>query len=212
MMDITVKGLADYMTSNPAKQRKILKEFKYPALDEARAKIHYYREARDAVVAFHKGGRDRNWLIAQVAKLTGQSATATPSSQKRLRHNARALLAYATHFGDKKFEVLSKLNWKLTHSGVRISIQPDLHVRERDKEKVIKLEFSAHEPDERITKIIGQCMFEGARAADLNLPSSSVIFVDVSRGEVYKGARLGAYMRNDIHAACDTIADIWQKI
>ena len=211
-MDITVKGLADYMISNPAKQRKILKEFKYPTLDEARAKIHYYREAREAIVSYHKGGRDRSWLIGQAAKFTGQSASATPSSQKRLRHNARALIAYATYFANKKFEVLPKLKWALTHSGVRISIQPDLHVREMDKERVIKLEFSAHEPDQRLTRIIGQCMFEGARAAGLNLPSSSVLFVDVSRGEIYKGARLGAYMRSDIHAACDTIADIWPKI
>lgn len=212
MIEISMKGLADFMISNPAKQRKILREFKYPELDESRAKIHYYREARDTVLAFHKGSKEPNWLVAQADRLLDQGTASSSSSQKRLKNNARALAAYLNHFGSKQFEVLERLNLKLPYSSVRISIYPDLHVREKDKEKIIKLSFSVEKCDDRVPRIIGQCMFEAARAAGLNLPSASVLYIDVARGNIYKGARLGAYMRNDIHAACDTIADIWSRI
>ncbi|MDX6404590.1 MAG: hypothetical protein QOH70_2045 [Blastocatellia bacterium] len=154
MIEISVKGLADFMTANPARQRSILRDFKHPDLDEARAKIHYYREARDMGVVFHKGKHDRIWLMNQAAMLLGRATGSSAGAQKRLKNNARALTAYATNFGAKEFEVLPRLKWKLTHSGVQISIQPDLHVRETGKEKVVKLEFSVEEPEPRTAKIL----------------------------------------------------------
>jgi hypothetical protein len=211
-MNITVKGLADFMTANPARQRTILREYKYPNLNDARAKIHYYREARDTVVAYHKGNKDEDWLRAQIASLLTTANVSSAGAQKRLRNNARALTAYAKHFGGREFDVLAKLNWKLVYSGVSISVQPDLHVREKGTEKIIKLEFSVEEPEARAIKIISQCMFEAARTAGLNLPSASVLLFDVARGASHKGARLGAYLRRDVSAACDTIADIWPKL
>ena len=36
--------------------------------------------------------------------------------------------------------------------------------------------------------------------------------IDVARGRIYKGGRLGSLVRKDILAACDTIADVWPKI
>jgi hypothetical protein len=200
------------MTANPARQRTILREYKYPNLDDARAKIHYYREARDSVVAYHKGNKDEVWLRAQAMNLLATANVSSAGAQKRLRNNARALSAYEKNFGAREFEVLARLNWKLAYSGVDISVQPDLHVRERGAEKIIKLEFSVDEPETRAIKIISQCMFEAARAAGLNLPSASVLLLDVARGTSHKGARLGAYLRRDIDAACNTIADIWPKL
>jgi hypothetical protein len=53
MKTISMKGLADYMTASAVRQRKILREYKYPADAEAQAKILYYKEARETIAKFH---------------------------------------------------------------------------------------------------------------------------------------------------------------
>ena len=46
----------------------------------------------------------------------------------------------------------------------------------------------------------------------MRLTSSSVILLDIPRGEEHRGARMGARMRNDIEAACQNIEAIWDTI
>lgn len=49
MIKLTLKGLAKYVASSPAAQRKILQDFKCPAADEPFAMRVYYREAMDCL-------------------------------------------------------------------------------------------------------------------------------------------------------------------
>jgi hypothetical protein len=103
---ISLKGLADYMTASHTRQRTVLRQYKYPEEDEAQAKIIYYREARDRVAVLHRSDRDSNWLLQQAAQLDTLAAMSTGQTKTRLRHNARALRAYANHFGGSQFRDL----------------------------------------------------------------------------------------------------------
>jgi len=64
MISITLKGLAKFMMATPAKQRKILRDYKYPR-EEGQAMAQYYKEARDVVYSFHKNKRAKEWLMAK---------------------------------------------------------------------------------------------------------------------------------------------------
>jgi hypothetical protein len=55
-------------------------------------------------------------------------------------------------------------------------------------------------------------MFESLLSKNPGLPSSSVLMFDVARGDIHKGARLGARIAKDIDAACMNIAAIWPTI
>ena len=63
MIKLSLSGFADYMTANPHRQRAVLRAYKYPSEDESRAKIIYYREARDAIRLYHRRPRTGQWLI-----------------------------------------------------------------------------------------------------------------------------------------------------
>lgn len=211
MIRISLKGLAKFMTAGAAAQRKILRDFKYPD-PEGRAQAMYYREARDFIKAYHKHNRESSWLMEKSENLSLLSKAAVDQTKTRLAHNSRALREYERHFGEKEYEILEDLKLELIFSGVKISVYPDLHVREKDKEKIVKLEFSVEQPDAQIIKIISQAMFESASNHGLNLPSRNVIYLDVPRNTAYKGARVGARMRREIEAACENIKAIWDSI
>lgn len=212
MIRLTVKGLAEFMTSTPAKQRKTLRDFKYPDEDEPFARRLYYREAREHISAFHRRGRDRDWLrekaddVAELARLNGGQ------SEIRLRNNSRGIRAYERHFGARRFEVLDEVRMELRFADVRISVVPDLHVIEGKKEKIIKLDFGVKAPSPDIIRIVSQVMLEAARGVVGDLTSSSALYLDIGRGAEHRGARAGARTLRDIEAACETISAVWEGL
>src|SRR5262249_19128293 len=109
MKKLSIKGLADFMTASPSRQRTILRQYKYPDEDEPRAKILYYREARDRVAAHHSAGHHPSWLVTQAVSLEQLAANSTSRARTRLRHNARGLRSYAQHFGLKQYTVVGEL-------------------------------------------------------------------------------------------------------
>lgn len=212
MIKIGIKGLAKFMTSGAAAQRKVLGDYKDPD-PEGQAQAAYYREARSAVTKFHRDGRDVTWLEAEAAALlAGAQSAGKPQIATRLKNNARAIECYARNFSGVQYEVLPAVNLALTFGTVQVTVNPDLHIRENGKEKLLKLDFSDTEPEPDAIKIIAQAMFEAARADGLVLPSAQVLYVDVPRGVRHKAARLGARMHNNIEAACQNIAAIWPTI
>lgn len=212
MIKMSIKGLADYMTAEASRQRTILRQYKYPVEDDARAKIIYYREARDRIAAHHRGGQGVAALRARAAELQELANLSGGQTKARLNHNVRAIRAYIEHFAERDFEILNDLNLNLRYGDVSVNVHPDLHVREGNKEKIIKLEFGIEPPTPRVVKIISQMMFESAQLANLPVTSSGTLYLDVPRGVEHRGARLGARMRNDIEATCENISAIWERV
>ncbi len=212
MKQISIKGLAEFMAAGPSKQRTVVRRYKYPREDEARAMRIYYREARDVVEAHHRRGNGSSWLLDEATRLATLSDYLTGRSRTRLRHNVRGLRAYEAHFAGRPFEVLRGISAPLIFGDVRISVVPDLHVREGKNERVIKLEFGVNPPSDSEVKVISQLMFEAVHKAGLPLPAAGVLYLDVQRGKEHRGARAGSRMKSDIEAACKTISNIWDSI
>lgn len=212
MIKLSMWGLADYMTSNPAKQRSILRQYKYPGDDEARAKVLYYREARDIIAAYHGGDCVPDWLEERAIELDSLARLSTGRTKTRLRHNSRTIRDYAETFAGRKFEILQDVRLTWEHGGVRVSVVPDLHVREKRIERIIKLGFAKDEPDPARVKIAGQLMYQAAEDVGMGLNSAGVLFLDIARGLEYRGARAGSRTIADLQAACETIRDVWERL
>ena len=211
MIKIGIKGLAKFMTANSSKQRKILRDYKYPA-PEGKAQAGYYREARNLIVSFHRNRHDVQWLRERANTLHSSERQSSGPIKSRLGNNARALSRYANGFGEREFTILPEINLNLRYANVLISINPDLHVREGRQEKIIKLEFSKEIPDGKMIKIINQSIFEAQSLQGMNLNSSLVLFFDVHRGREYGGARVSSRIQREIEAACQNISDLWGGI
>ena len=212
MKKISVKGLAEYMTSSATAQRSILRQYKYPDEDSSRAKILYYREARDRIVAFHRTKKDPAWLLAEAASLNALAMLSAGRTRTRLNHNARALRDYNKSFGDKIYKILPDISLAVAYGDIRVTAFPDLHVREGTNEKIIKLDFSVERQPDEVARIICQVFFEAANLAGINLPSKNVLFVDVTRGRELKEARVRSRTLRNIEATCESISAIWDRI
>ena len=213
MISITVKGLAKFMTASLAQQRKVVRDFKYPKLDESAAQQKYYKEARVIITAYHKAGRLPEWLLQKAAQLQAMAQEQRSSrSRTRLNHNARAVRAYHQHFRRKQFEILQGESLYFDSGNVRVKVTPDLRVIESGVQKIIKLEFSSDEPSDHLVKIVSQVMYESANRNGTPFPSSSILYYDVPRGAAHKGARARTRMLGNIEAACATIENIWEAI
>jgi hypothetical protein len=213
MIRLSLKGLAKYIEGSPAGQRKVLQDFKFPDGDESYGMRMYYQDAVKKVLAFHRTNPGRDFLKNSATSLLAAAAAAEkPQTAQRLRHNARALKQYEEAFGARKFEILAPLKLSLAVGDVTVSVVPDLHVRERGKVKLLKLEFSTDEPSDQTVKILTQCLYEAAVPTMPDLVGSSAILLDVPRGRECKGARAGARMWREIEAACQTIAQVWPSV
>jgi hypothetical protein len=210
---ISVKALAEFMTSSPVRQRKIVEEYKYPHIpDEIQNRLLYYREARDRIAAYHYANQSASWLEEEAVHLERIALSLVGQTQTRFNHNARALRAYSQYFGVRKFSVLDDLNFKLQYADVSINIHPDLHISEKKKEKIIKLDFSVSDAEKEMLTIVTKIMHEGAQRNQLNLPSSAVLYFDVTQGIEYKGSALGTQMEKNVEATCYTISAIWDSL
>jgi hypothetical protein len=212
VIKISIRGLAKFMTSSPAGQRKALHDYKYPDEDGPIAMRLYYKDATDRIQAYHGSAHERDWLRAKVKDLTELAQLTPGRSGTRLRHNARALSLYERYFGDRALVPQGQLRLRLTVSGVVLTVTPDLYVLEKGKAKLIKLEFSKAPPNREIVKIVSQAMFEAARGHVPNLTSSSVAYFDVANGTEHRGARAGARTLREIEAACKSIESLWPGI
>src|SRR5580692_5369330 len=141
MIRLTAKGLAKYMTSGHATQRKILWNYKHPD-PEGAVQAKYYSEARHAIERYHESGNDVSVAVRAVESLHAKAGRTNGRAQDRIRNNIRALESYIKHFGKRTLDILPTPNLSYVHGQVQVSAFPDLYVSERGRHKIIKLDFS----------------------------------------------------------------------
>jgi hypothetical protein len=210
---ISLKNLARFMTAKPARQRKILLDLKYPD-PEGIAQALYYEKAITAIESFHRGKRPLDWLDAQADDLLVQAQEADVPEMRavKLRSNARAIRDYRRSQLTRHLDVRPMLKLHMAFEGILVTMTPDLHVLDKRKTKLIKIDCTGEAANEEIVKICTQGFFMGARHHDVDIASSQIRYWHISTGEDYKGARMGARLSEDIRSACMAIKAIWPTI
>jgi hypothetical protein len=212
MIKLTLKGLAKYIASSPAAQRKILQDFKYPAADEPFAMRVYYREAMDCLKQYIRQQRSPEWLREQAHQLTSTLDGQSPKSIERLRQNARAVLLFEQLFRATGVEIIDTPRFRLTFHGVTISVVPDLYLLDGTRKKLVKIQFGGKKLADQSVRVITQCMREAANAGGHDLAASSCVYMDLPRETVHSAPRAGKRTLQDVKAACETISQIWESI
>jgi len=211
MIRLTAKGLAKYMTSGAASQRKILRDYKFPD-PEGAVQAKYYAEARRIIEQYHSTGNDASVIAGAVDQLRTRAAREGGKKEDRLRNNIRALESYLRNFGKRQLTVLPTPDLKYGHGQVLVSAHPDLYVKDGERHKVIKLDLAKESQKSQSIKIILRLMFETSRREALPIGPKDVIYIEVEHGTQHSGAKKGARLMRDIDAACQTIEDIWPKL
>jgi hypothetical protein len=208
---LTAKGLAKYMTSGAASQRKILRDYKFPD-PEGAVQAKYYAEARRVIEQYHSAGNDASVIAGAVDQLRTKAAREGGKKEDRLRNNIRALESYLRNFGKRSLSVLPTPDLKYSHGQVLVSAYPDLYVKDGGRHKIIKLDMGKESQKPLSIKIILQLTFAAAQRENLPVAPKDVIYVEVEHGTQHSGAKRGTRVMRDIDAACQTIEDIWPKL
>jgi len=211
---ISVSGLAQFMNATSFRQRRLLRDYKFPFNKDGTRKpqIVRYSEARATIQKYHQSDNDVTVLLNAVEALKKKAAENPDKDQSRFEDNIRAINAYAKHFQDNKFTVLENPRPKYVHGEVQVSTTPDLYVEENGAKKLIKLDFNATAPKEDVISIILKVMHEAAMVGQLGVKPADVIYLDVSRQQRFTGKKLNKQLKRDIDAASETIEDIWPKV
>jgi hypothetical protein len=211
---ISVAGLAKFMNATSFRQRRLLRDYKFPFNKDGTRKpqIVRYSEARATIQKYHQSENDVTVLLDAVEALKKKAADHPEKDQSRIQDNIRAIRTYMKYFQRNDFTVLANPRPKYVHGDVYVSTTPDLYVDEKGVKKLIKLDFSATAPKDEVVSIVLRVMHEAAMIDELGVKPADVIYLDVSRQRQFTGKKLNKQLKRDIDAACETIEDIWPRV
>lgn len=221
---ISVNKLAEYMVSKAARQRKLLRDRKYP--DEDFNVGMYHREASEAVSRYLISDQLSTDHIDNQISIIKQQAPAAIGTQRRLNANIEAMERFLEmlddfDFGDAVPELGEHSPDKLTYHGVQISVRPEIILRGTAKGKKVvggvKLHFpKGFEMNEETSGYVSAavqeyCIRHLAKPDEMVLGAYCQVF-DVGNGNVFPGVKATKSRLRDIEDTCRNIADIWPNI
>ncbi len=171
-----------------------------------------YSQRALAIEQYHSSGNDATVAVASVDELHTKAARLSGRKQDRVKNNIRAFESYLRDFEKKKLTILPSPDLKFTHGQVVVSAFPDLYVRDGQRHKIYKMDFSKGDPNPRAIRIVLQVTYVAACERKLPVTTKDVIYIDVSRGRSYTGAKVRTRLMRDVEAACQTIEDVWLKL
>lgn len=221
---ISVNKLAEYMMSKAARQRRILRQRKYPDQDFQIGM--YHREAAEAVGLYlANGGISSDVIEARIQSLE-QQTPATIGTQRRINSNIEALerfLGMLDDFdlGEADVTLGEHAPPKLTFHNVQVSVRPNVILRGSVKGKSvvggIKINFAkgftfdADAAGYVSAAIQDFCKRHIATDQETVYPQYCQVFC-VGGGEVFQGVKATKARLKDIEDTCLNIADIWPNI
>jgi hypothetical protein len=210
MIAINVKGLIKYMEADDAQKRGILADYKFP--DVGKAPIRYYRDAHPAIWQCLAGKITRGQMLARGEALTKEAMVATVARRARLNHNARAIIEFDEHFGDRGLRAEPSHRLYFAQGGVRVGVHPELWVYERDERHILKLELGTESLSDRALATLAQLVYHAAVQSGWEIDPRQAGIVQVATGEVHRGKRIGPRLEHRIAAALENIEAIWPSI
>jgi hypothetical protein len=211
---ISARTLAEFMTSSPSTQRRIVRTSKYPSDDEAKAIVTYYREARASVERFFNCGGQSSILDAEIRRLAGEGGRASAARSARLGQNVRAIREFQRgSLSAGNFKTVERPMIELIVADVCLKVRPSLSLRDQAENiHWVFLDFSEGRLDERKAGIVLQLFVQAARHEHIDLKPRFAEYHHVSSGRTQYGLRHGSRLEAQITASCQTFSDIWSLL
>jgi hypothetical protein len=177
------------MEGDDAQRRRVLAAFKYPEV--GKAPRSYYREAIPAIRRCLAGAITRAQMLARAAALAKEASSASGGRHARLMHNARGIVSFDEHFGNRGFRSGTSHRLAYTQGGVRIAVHPELWIFERNQQHILKLELAAEPMAARALEVLAQLIYHAAVQNDVDTTPKQVGVIEVATGEIHRGRRIG---------------------
>ncbi len=209
---LSATGVAEYIHASPATRTGNLKAFKFPHRGEGAGRSSYYKRTIDTVREFHRSG-DNNVLRKAVEELRVIENNTSIPKQLRTKavKNINALLAYETHYGNRKFRIIPNHRLALVVGAVTITAQPDLWAEENGTQVLIKLGVAKNKSEDYIDLIL-HLIRKAAIATGYKVRARNIAYLNVTTGEeVISNLHLSHFNRT-IASSCRDIEKSWSSV
>lgn len=221
---ISVNKLAEYMVSKAARQRKLLRDRKFP--DPEFQMGMYHKEATEGVASYLVSDQISTQSIDNAIALIRQQAPAKIGTQRRLTQNIEAMERFLDMLDDIDFNgataaLGSNTAPKLTYHGVEVSVRPEIVLRGSVKGRAVlgavKLHFAkTFEMTDETAGYVSAAVQEYCQRhlvsdGEQVYPAYCQVF-DIGCGKVFPGVKSTKARLKDIEDTCRNIADIWPNI
>ncbi len=223
--ELSVNKLAEYIVSKGARQRKLLRDRKYPDPDFQMGM--YHREASEAVRKYIADGCIDASVAESQINVLKQLTPEKIGTIRRISSNIDALERFLDMLDDISLsggspELGAHNPEKLTFHGVKISVRPEIVLRgtgPKGKKLVgaLKLHFSksAKMTDEAagyVSATVQEYCKVHLAANDETVFSDYCKVIDIGCGKVFPGVKSTAARLRDISSECENIAALWASI
>lgn len=211
---VSARVVADFMTSQPSTQRRIVRTNKYPSGEEDKAIVAYYRDARTATERFFEHDGTRCVLEDAICRMSGEVGGASPARKLRVEQNIRAIQDFQnSSLASTRFQVMPRPRVELVIGGLALSVCPSLCVRDKaGRAHWIYLDFSHGRMDGQRAEILLQLFLQAAQAEAFSLEPRYAEYHHLNSGLRQVCRRRGARLQAQIVAACETFVDIWKSL
>lgn len=221
---ISVNKLAEYMVSKAARQRRILRDRKYPDPDFQMGM--YHREASEAISRFLISDQISTENIDNQMQIIKQQTPDKIGTQRRLNANIEAMERFLDMLDDFDFgEATAFLGEhapeKLTFHNVKVSVRPEIILRGTKKGKKVVGAVKLHFPkgfgmDEDAAGFVSAavneyCVRHVAQDDEKVLHEYCQVF-DIGSGTVFAGVKATKNRLKDIAETCQNIEAIWSTL
>jgi len=222
--ELSVNKLAEYIISKGARQRKLLRDRKYPDPDFQMGM--YHREASEAVRKYIADGCIDAVPVENSIAVLKQQTPEKLGTIRRLSANVDAMERFLDMLDDISITGTPELGAhtaeKITIHGVKISVRPEIVVRGvgpkgRKLVGAIKLHFTKSFPmtDESagyVSAMVQEFCRVHLLGPDETLYSEYCQVIDIGCGKVFPGVKSTTARMKDVAAECQNIAALWPTI
>lgn len=210
MIKLSIRAIAQYLTSDPAARLQLLRDRKY-LQPESIARARFYAEARTSITAYHRGALSRDMIEARVTTMRQEARYATPFHSCELVHNADVLERYLYYQSHRRLELAPPPTADLVRSDVEIAVRPSLFAMEDGERRLIFLELREH-TSRAMMRVMAEIAYEAFRPVLWNLEPRAVQVIDVRRGLITELQYAGTAITRELADACKTITQLWPQL
>ena len=218
---ISLNKLGEFLTTNPARRKKILLDQKYPS----EFIVTRYNDAENAIIEYLFDNKNNTAILDKALEAIGSKRSQTEWEEQNKGLNYEAVdsfydIADQIDFTKFKVEKSTKIeSASILIEGVQISVRPEIFIyKEKGDEKTIgaiKLYFSkTYSLSDEAGEYIASFVMEYLKTTKTEcVPSNKLCnVIDVFNQKIFIAPISYKRRMLDIRAACQEISAIWSRL
>jgi hypothetical protein len=101
---------------------------------------------------------------------------------------------------------------RLEYGDVAVTAMPDLCVKHRGEEFLLKLDFGKKKPDRQVASILLYILYKAATQAGLSVDYRHVLYFDMAAETEYKCPKESSQLKTILETSCKEYADMWSTL